>query len=101
MPDDYILRSDAKKILSLLPLDLDAETVQRCIEAMSRVPAADVEPKRKTGRWNMIEDTAYCTVCGESVWIEGLGDYDPIEDFDLHYCPCCGAKMEENDGPGE
>lgn len=44
MPDDYIKRSVAKKILSLLPADLDAETVQRCIEAIGRITAAEVEP---------------------------------------------------------
>lgn len=47
MPDNYIKQSDAKKILSLLPTDLDAETVQRCIEAIGRIPAADVEPKQR------------------------------------------------------
>jgi len=48
MPNnDYILRSDAKKALTSLPADLDAETVQRCIEAMNNPKAVDVEPKRR------------------------------------------------------
>ena len=37
---NYIRVIDAKRELIALPADLDAETVQRCIEAMNRVPAA-------------------------------------------------------------
>ena len=44
---EYIKRGDAKRALSALPADLDAETVQRCIEAINNPKAADVEPKRR------------------------------------------------------
>lgn len=44
---EYIMRIDAKKALTALPADLDAETVQRCIEAMNNPKAADVELKQK------------------------------------------------------
>ena len=44
---EYIMRIDAKKALTALPADLDAETVQRCIEAMNNPKAADVEPKQR------------------------------------------------------
>lgn len=44
---EYIKRIDAKRALTALSADLDAETVQRCIEAMNSLKAADVEPKRK------------------------------------------------------
>lgn len=90
--DDYIKRSDAKKILSLLPADLDAETMQRCIEAMSRVQAADVE-KVTHGRWIEYEHEGqmaqYCSECGS----------DPGVIYIYRRCPECGAKMmgEEDD----
>jgi hypothetical protein len=45
--NDYILRIDAKKALTALSAELDAETVQRCIEAMNIPKAADVEPKQR------------------------------------------------------
>lgn len=44
---EYIKRIDAKRALTALSADLDAETVQRCIEAMNNLKAADVEPKQK------------------------------------------------------
>jgi len=44
---EYIKRIDAKRALMALPADLDAETVQRCVEAMNNPKAADVEPKHR------------------------------------------------------
>ena len=41
---EYIKRIDAKRAFTALSADLDVETVQRCIEAMNNLPAADVEP---------------------------------------------------------
>lgn len=57
-------------------------------------PAADVEPKRKTGTWT--EENVYfdsyawrCSVCKED-WniIEGT----PFEN-NMRFCPKCGAEM--------
>ena len=97
--DDYIKRSDAKKILSLLPADLDAETMQRCIEAMSRVPAADVEPVTH-GRWiermldNFRKYESACSECGARY----IGNYDQYcEPTEFSYCPNCGAKMDKEE----
>lgn len=50
---EYIKRIDAKRALTALSADLDAETVQRCVEAMNIPKAADVEPKQK---WISVED---------------------------------------------
>ena len=97
--DDYIKRSDAKKILSLLPADLDAETMQRAIEAMSRVPAADVEPVRH-GRWVKMtgmmppEFTGHYS-CSECDW---FCKKHSIRETEFDFCPGCGAKMGEEDG---
>lgn len=93
---EYIKRIDAKRALTALPPDLDAETVQRCVEAINNPKAADVEPKRKMGRWiakkkNLTEGAAYmipltiryfvCSLCGRE------------EDNAEPYCNC-GAKMD-------
>jgi hypothetical protein len=34
-------------------------------------------------------------VCKEELFIEYAEDYDAIEDWSLHFCPFCGAKMKE------
>ena len=97
--DDYIKRIDAKKILSLLPFDLDAETVQRCIEAMSRVPAADVEPVIH-GKWITLHGRGrsdnQCYV-PKYFWCDQCKF---TSESRRKYCPNCGAKMTEEENNG-
>lgn len=85
--DDYIKRSDAKRALTALSADLDAETVQRCIEAMNSPKAADVEPKREIVSWKVagaFDDFYQCTKCG-NMW--------PIfSTVEWAYCPVCGCR---------
>lgn len=63
-------------------------------KALSAMPSA--QPERKTGKWEAVEgwdgDVLYrCSECGtEFVLIEGTP-----EENDYHYCPHCGARMEE------
>lgn len=64
------------------------------LEIVERQPAADVVEVRH-GRWIEQEadmDTIYeCSVCGEPfVTIDGT----PADNL-WHYCPNCGAKMDE------
>ena len=40
--NDLISRADALEAIKLLPVQLDAETVQRCIEAVSNLPSAQI-----------------------------------------------------------
>lgn len=83
---DFILRARAKLTLSALPLTLDAETVQRCIEALSYTPAADVRPVVR-GQWEMpktINGRAKCRICSAC----GIGQV-----FRTNFCPSCGADM--------
>lgn len=90
---EYIKRIDAKRALTALPADLDAETVQRCIEAINNPKAADVEPKRKTGVWLEEEATDdgnwryICSVCG----------YADIQSrsAQVPYCWHCGSRMQK------
>lgn len=49
------------------------------------IPAADVEPKRKPGRWvskEGIYGVVYCSICDFELKIDNTP-----------YCPNCGAKM--------
>ena len=72
--------------LKSLPIELDAKTIQRCIEVLSNMSSAD----RPRGEW--VEDTygwVYCSHCKKY-----LDDYQMVfflKPFD--YCPNCGADM--------
>ena len=87
--DDYILRSDVKKALTALPADLDAETLQRCIEAINNPKAADVERVRH-GRWidenpaSPLDPRMRCSVC----------EHVDVPMWSWRFCPVCGAKMD-------
>jgi hypothetical protein len=98
--DDYIKRSDAIRAFAGVPNDL----YYTCgiVEALEKIPAADVEPVRH-GRWiekkkNMTEGAAYmipliikyfvCSLCGRE------------EDIAEPYCNC-GAKMDAEPPKGE
>lgn len=92
--DDYILRSDALKA-----------TCENCTEhyvcngkcddtdRLRKIPAADVEPKRKTGVWLEEEATDdgnwryICSVCG----------YADIQSrsAQVPYCWHCGSRMRK------
>ena len=93
---EYIKRIDAKRALTALSADLDAEAVQRCIEAMNNLKAADVEPKRKSGRWiiaGAFDDFYQCPECGE-MW--------PIfSTIEWKCCPICECKIITNRPKGE
>lgn len=89
MNGDYILREDA-----LYMATVHEDCGEPIMELIEKIPAADVEPKRKTGRWT--EENVYfdayawrCSVCKED-WdlIEGT----PFEN-NMRFCPKCGAEM--------
>lgn len=94
---EYIKRIDAKKALMALPADLDAETVQRCIEAMNNPKAADVEPV-KHGRWEYDSDhIPHCSECG-TIALQRHKLYLEEKIYDVPFmlskrCSECGAKM--------
>ena len=97
---NYIRVIDAKRELIALPADLDAETVQRCIEAMNRVPAADVALVYH-GWWILDEgpdnqnrvngDRLFrCSICG-------YADEHNLS-VEVPYCWHCGARMRMRGG---
>ena len=53
--DDLISRADALEAIKWMPVDTDAKTVQRCIEAVSNLPSAQPEP----------EEFEWCNGCKE------------------------------------
>lgn len=88
---DLISRADALEAIKLLPVQLDAETVQRCIEAVSNLPSA--QPVRH-GKWIYGNDfhwyTASCNKCGyqrrTDIKADGWNQWK--------FCPNCGANMD-------
>ena len=51
--------------------------------------------KQSEGEWIKHFASYECTVCKQEFCVsEYAEDYDPIEDYDLHFCPNCGAKMK-------
>lgn len=55
--DDVINRQNAVEAIKSLPITLDAETVQRCIEAISNMPSA--QPQHDISKANFL-----CPICG-------------------------------------
>jgi DNA-directed RNA polymerase subunit RPC12/RpoP len=54
--------------------------------------------KQREGEWIKHPASYECTVCKEEFFVEGYAeDYDPITDWDLHFCPNCGAKIRKED----
>ena len=101
MADEYIERrtaySLAKKVCKAVDSNPRVLLPHIILDLIDDLPTADVQPVRH-GRWNeespdcLDGDSVYvCSVCGET-WtlIEGT----PL-DNNMHYCPNCGAKMEE------
>lgn len=103
--NDYILRSDAINALTVSAMlrnldsveDGPAHMYKRAAERIiAGVPAADVEPKRKSGRWiiaGAFDDFYQCPECGE-MW--------PIfSTIEWMCCPTCECKIITNRPKGE
>lgn len=61
---------------------------------IARFPTADVV-EVKHGYWTAHPASYECSICENEFFVEGYAeDYDAVEDYDLHYCPNCGAKMD-------
>ena len=74
-----------KHIKNGSPVIFDYETINKIIFAMDMEPRVDVEPVVHA-HWMMTCDTLKkCSNCG----------YDFMPTSLQHYCPCCGAKMDE------
>lgn len=89
MKEKYIKLSQALEVL-------DSCSCWWAHDRMEAIPAADVRPVVR-GKWIDRDDDYYgwnmwaCSACGEEfVLTEGTPDMN-----DYHFCPNCGAWMEE------
>lgn len=96
--DDYIKRSDALEEVQYIPVTMDDEIdVEAAQQMINAIPAVDVEPVRH-GRWirmtgMMPPEFHGHYECSECEW---RGKHDIEREY--HYCPNCGAKMDEDEG---
>ena len=87
--EDYIPRGEAEKVLlqkAVADSDRNRRVWAKAICMIKDIPAADVEPKRNTGRWIDLDDHLLCSSCGAS-----------HSEPDKNYCPNCGARMMSDD----
>ena len=94
---DYIKRGAIQKALIDLPADLDAKTVQRCIETVHNFPAADVR-ENVHAHWAMLSfDEAVCTACGynRNTHFDSTKEAKELWDELPPFCEMCGAIMDE------
>lgn len=106
--DDYILRSDALKAVCETCSE-HGEEGESCAShcgdyaLIQNIPAADVESRRKTGRWVGMKE--YCQhlfdTTGERYTMSQLGISLPHcnqcwaeNESRKPFCPNCGAKMQ-------
>ena len=67
------------------------DTIQTCIQAVERMPSADVI-ERKKGKWEKHnDDVVYWWQCSECQCVAFF------EDALTPYCPHCGAEMERSE----
>jgi hypothetical protein len=101
MPNnDYILRGDAVSAIcgDCKATDICRQLGEPCeeVKRINAIPAADVEPKRKSGRWiiaGAFDDFYQCPECGE-MW--------PIfSTIEWKCCPICECRIITNWPKGE
>lgn len=81
--------------------ECDCEVMPDVFRALQEVPAADVAEVRH-GRWDASDRYKFldgstcirCTECGAALHLEEYQKYH------WHYCPNCGARMDEEDEHG-
>ena len=63
-------------------------------DILELLPSA--QPERKKGKWIHYDDGSVsyrCSICGKHQY----GNFSEIFFGEFHYCPNCGAKMEDED----
>lgn len=86
------LKRAAIEAIKSLPVTLDAETVQQCVEAVSNM--SFVQPERKSGKWIKVngKTAINCSACYHCSW--SLSFEDTVKRF--NFCPNCGADMRKD-----
>ncbi len=92
---DLINKIDALYTLTNLPLDLDAKTVQKCIEAVSNIPNVEtpliIFCKDCTKHNKSIDDVLKENACPLISWRGKAQGHE----FDYQYCVYCERKINE------
>ena len=91
MPDEYITRDAVLDYLTIMPIDIGFRDIDRVIDFVKELPAADVEPVVRCRDCKYRDQSipvhnAICTRCYEMDCRQGYG-----------FCSM-GARMEEDDG---
>lgn len=99
MPNnDYVKREDIFPAVMEIAKEIvyGDQDDDKVVDIINSIPAADVEPKRKTGRWKIagaFDDFYQCPECGE-MW--------PIfRTIEWKCCPICVCKIITNRPKGE
>ena len=95
IPHEYIDKDELlfEMTNAFIPQDMDTCRAHALAKKLiANAPAADVVEVRH-GKWDINRN---CSVCGVYKF-EGL-DADVWADWDIDYCPHCGAKMDGKDG---
>ena len=103
---EYISKEKALKLSQMQLLDLEADqdkgeylelcenrgardALDNAIYDIRTIKGADVQPV-KHGKWKHVSEmNNKCSVCSY---------YFPVTEFDINYCPNCGARMNLKDG---
>ena len=91
IPHEYLDKDELlfEMTNAFIPQDMDTCRAHSLAKKLiANAPAADVVEVRH-GKWDINRN---CTVCGVYKF-EGL-DADVWADWDIDYCPHCGAKMD-------
>lgn len=86
---EYIDKHKVQMVLCVLPAELDAEAVQRCIEAVHNIPAADVRENVMAEWVRCDKHIVKCPKCGNFLDMRGVN----AGRGDANFCPNCGAQM--------
>lgn len=90
-------KNNVLQAVKALSIELDAETVQRCIEILSNQPTVDAVPVRH-GKWLYDNQfhwyRASCNQCG----YYRVTDIKAFGWNEWRFCPMCGARMKNVKG---
>lgn len=80
-------KEEKEYIRTFLPT---VEWARKTVHHVTTINPEDLRPK---GKWEQWDDTD-CWMCSECKHEVLCSDFTPTE-LDMHFCPNCGAKMEE------
>lgn len=101
MNDDLISRQAARHALGnviaegITPQEVVINYKDIVLGRIEALPSADAQPIRH-GKWLHCDDGSLswrCSVCGKHAY----GNYAEVFSGEYHFCPYCGARMDDED----